>query len=222
MKASARLLVENGSQVHSSHIGCILCCVAFALAPLGCTSNEPSVGEDDDAGTFTAYLSDFQSFHSWPSFTFYGAAITDSPHTAGMRTEYINHLPPAGATSFPLGTIIVKELADGVTFSMVKVGGGYNPDGAIDWAWYELVNQPDGSVRFQWGPVAVAPQGDPYATSPVTCNQCHVGEASKNDDVQSWALNLARLESGAPFDGGAFDAAVGTTTQDAALDGASE
>jgi hypothetical protein len=216
MKAFASLLVENGSQLQSSHIVCVALVAVCSFAPLGCGGDEPSADAVDAGGaTYMPFQGDFESYPSWTSFTFDGVAIPDSPHNvAGPRTEYINHLPPKGATSFPVGTIIVKELSTG-TFSMVKVGGDYNPDGALNWAWYELLNQPGGSVTIQWGPDPVAPAGDPYASSPVTCNQCHAN-ASNNDFVQSWALNLARLSSGAPFDGGLLD------DSGAVSDGASE
>ncbi len=213
MKAFVSLLIENGSQVHPSHMGALALASALALAPVGCSSAEPSVGADA-GGTFTAYQADFQTYRAWQSFTFEGKAVPDSPHAvAGVRTEYINHLPPKGATAFPVGTIIVKVLDDDPalqTFAMVKVGGGYNPDGAKDWEWYELLNDADESVTIRWNG-AIAPQGDPYASSPVSCNDCH-SQAASTDYVQSGALNLARLNSGAPFDGGVLDA----------LDGASE
>ncbi len=184
----------------------------FAACLLGCSSAGAAANADGGA-EFIAYQSDFQAFHSWTSFTFEGAAIPDSPHaTAGVRTEYINQLPPKGATRFPVGTIIVKEfVATGQTFAMVKRGGGYNSEGAVDWEWYELVDNAS-SVTIRWNG-AVAPPGDVYANSPVTCNDCHSAGAA-NDYVQSQALSLARLATGLPFDGGVPDDAAGSV-QDA-------
>jgi hypothetical protein len=185
---------------------------ASLMSFTACSASDAS-GNGDDAGpTFTPIQGDFQSFHSWQSFTFIGQAIPDSPHlTAGLRTDYLNHLPPPGATSFPVGTIIVKEVDQGTAtsrsvFAMVKVGGGYNTQGAVDWEWYELTNNADGSESIRWNGVA-PPPGDPYANSPVTCNQCH-GQAKGNDFVQSPDLQLAAL---AQSDGGS----VGSPNEDA-------
>ena len=169
---------------------------AVAVAFVACTETDAS--DAADAGTFTPVQGDFQTFHSWQSFTFMGAAIPDSPHlTAGPRTDYINQLPPRGATAFPVGTIIVKEFDVGPltgrqVFAMVKVGGGYNAQGAVDWEWFGLINNADGSVTIQWHGV-VPPPSEPYAASGITCNACH-GDAVKNDYVQSAALYLPTLE----------------------------
>ena len=141
MKASVRLLVENGHQYQLKrplrHVALVAFLVSVAAAVPACSSSD-AAEETDGGDTFTAYNSNFQDFHSWSSFTFEGAAIPDSPHaTAGARIEYINQVPPQGATKFPVGTIIVKEMSAGavptrVTFAMVKVGGGFNPEGAVD------------------------------------------------------------------------------------------
>jgi hypothetical protein len=168
------------------------------LLPLaGCSSTDATT--TDAGATFTAYQSTFQDFRSWSSFTFDAPAIPGSPHlVAGVRTEYLNHCPPAGATEFPVGTIIVKEfdstpVALRQVFAMVKVGGGYDSQGAVNWEWYELQNNADGSVTILWNG-AVAPPGEPYADTPISCNQCHVG-GKQNDYVQAAALQLSALES---------------------------
>jgi hypothetical protein len=168
---------------------------ALVVASIACTETD---SETSDGGTFTPVQSDFQSFHAWQSFTFQGAAIPDSPHSvAGQRTDYLNHVPPKGATAFPVGTIIVKEFDSGPVagrqvFAMVKVGGDYNAQGAAGWEWFELTNNVDGSESIHWDGVG-APPGDVYANSPITCNECHAN-AKNNDYVQSQALQLPALE----------------------------
>jgi hypothetical protein len=173
--------------------------LAAAAALVACTETD---AQTSDGGTFTPVQGDFQSFHSWQSFTFMGEAIPDSPHlAAGPRTDYVNQRPAPGAKEFPVGTIIVKELdgspqIDPLTarqvFAMVKVGGGYNAQGAVDWEWYELQNNADSSVSILWNGV-VPPAGEKYANTGITCNACH-GGAQANDYVQSPPLQLSALE----------------------------
>ena len=111
MEASVRLLVESRYQYQLNrplqHIAgvALLACVAAAVP--ACSSSD-AAEEADGGDTFTAYNSNFQDFHSWSSFTFEGAAIPDSPHaTAGARIEYVNQVPPQGATKFPVGKILL-------------------------------------------------------------------------------------------------------------------
>jgi len=116
---------------------------------------------------------------------------------------FLNHRPPHGATSFSVGTVIVKEIfptdaadANGAkTFAMAKRGGNYNSSGAAGWEWFEL--DPPQSINpdmpsIVWRGVA-PPAGENYGgSSGGTCNDCH-SAARANDFVQSPPLQLADL-----------------------------
>ena len=188
--------------------------VLASLAAFGCgSSGAGDTGGGADSGApVVVTQATFNGFHAWTSFNFMGIPIPGSPHTsAGPRTDYIKELPPPGSTKFPVGTVIVKEVDDGAAtarqvFAMVKVGGGYNSNGALDWKWFELKNAADGSETILWGGTA-PPAGEQYANTGITCNDCHA-MASANDFVQSHVLNLATIGTGTGSD-------AGSTTDDA-------
>jgi hypothetical protein len=140
---------------------------------------------------------DFDGYSSWTEYSFTGTAIAGSPHTSGPRRVYLNHKPPHGSTSFPVGTIIVKEIgappaSQDSVFAMVKVGDNCNSDGAVGWEWAELnVDAMSGAVGITWSGT-VAPPGQSYSGDPTACNTCH-GLAKSNDYVQSNALLLSNF-----------------------------
>lgn len=140
---------------------------------------------------------DFDGYSSWTEFSFDGAAIPGSPHTSGPRRVYLNHKPPHGSTSFPAGTIIVKEIgappaSQDSIFAMVKVGCDYNSDGAVGWEWVELnVDATTGAVGIMWSG-SEPPPGQSYSGDPTACNTCHA-TAKGNDYVQSSALLLSNF-----------------------------
>ena len=158
----------------------------------GCGAAE-TPGEDTSSVIFAKT---FSGFRTWESFHY---EISDAPnpevHTSGPRTSYLNQHPPHGSTSFPVGTIIVKEI-DGTDadthkiFAMWKRGGKYN-DGAPGWEWFEL-EEPSGRLVIKWrgyGP----PNGENYGgDANGGCNTCH-GAAIANDCVKSDALQLSKL-----------------------------
>lgn len=148
-----------------------------------------------DEATFVAMQSDFASYLSWEATT---VSTQDTGHVEGERVVYLNARPPEGAAEFPVGTIFVKTIAwSGGTdlHAMVKRGGGFNPDGAAGWEWFELVES-DGVPIILWrGEAAPEPGsylcetdlGDTAETVTGDCNTCH-GFYSSNDYVQSVAL----------------------------------
>jgi hypothetical protein len=150
-----------------------------------------SSGDDSGSSTCTevpVFNSSFADYHSWTNYSFDGPTIAGSPHTSGPRREYLNQKPPHGSTSFPVGTIIVKEIGappasgDSV-FAMVKVGCDYNSAGAENWEWYELQVDATGTASILWdGPVP--PAGMSYSGDPTACNTCH-SAAKANDYVQA-------------------------------------
>jgi hypothetical protein len=161
-------------------------CLAVAAAFAGCSSSTPTA----NCTPFKADTGDFLGYHSWPLTTSYDdPAVAGSPHTSGPRQVYLNQAPPHGATEFPVGTIIVKDIGPGpatadVTFAMVKDGCGFNADGAVGWEWYDLQNNADGSVTILWHG-SEPPPGQTYSGDPTACNTCH-GQTTDNDSVNAW------------------------------------
>lgn len=161
-----------------------------ACAPVDSSSGTEPLTDGD---TFLAVDSSFYGFRTWDAFPI-PAGVNGSIHTAGTRTTYINHIPKTGSTSFPVGTIIVKEsdteaLVDRQVFARVKRGGTYNAEGAAGWEWFELKNvDAERSTRI-WRGVG-PPVGEKYGGDPDGgCNGCH-GAATSNDFVLTEPLLL--------------------------------
>jgi hypothetical protein len=135
---------------------------------------------------FVAFSGDFEGFRSWPSFTVPGAPDVSGVHFAGDRVVYINQVPPAGATEFAKGTMIVKATGgdDPKLFAMVKRGGDFNDSGALGWEWFEVKElQGDAFMDIEWRGVG-PPDGENYAgNAEGGCNGCHA--ASPHDGVLS-------------------------------------
>lgn len=170
--------------------------IIAALAPItGCGGDGDSV--EEEPAVFIAFEREFQDYHRWTSYAMTDGADQGLAHLAGMRTVYVNRLPHKGAATFPVGTIVVKELgasavAERSVFAMVKRGGGFNTEGALGWEWFELHNQSDGTVTILWRGVG-PPDGEKYGGDPAAggCNECH-GTALMNDFVRSVPLQLGR------------------------------
>ena len=139
---------------------------------------------------FYAYSADFQGFESWQSETYVNPTAEGLTHVAGVRTVYLNHAPPPGATEFPLGTIIVKRTeADGKIFARAKRGCGFNAQGAKGWEWFELMMTAPHVFSIRWG-AAFPPAGETYGGDPNGgCNMCH--NVPANDYVLAPGLSLA-------------------------------
>lgn len=161
---------------------------AGLVALVGCASSASDGAAEDPPGLpapYLAFSSDFKGYPGWRSARFDGGA--EGLHTAGTRTVYVKGTRgPSGR--FPVGTIIVKEIAsaDAKTFAMVKRGAGFNAKGARDWEWFELVKNDDGSPLVKWRGVG-PPSGESYGGDPNGCNACH-GAAEAHDYVLSPAL----------------------------------
>lgn len=180
-----------------------------AAASCGGGSTSPVVDQQ-----FVAFGHDFAGFESWPSQSLEFPSLAGSPHAAGARTVFINHLPPAGATEFPVGTIIVKRTeADGQLLARVKRGGSFNSTGTIGWEWFELLGASSGVASIKWrgfGP----PSGEAYGGNPQAgCNPCHLLAAS-NDYVLTPGLVLSGAD-----DAGAVWPDGGADASDVSLDG---
>ncbi len=117
-----------------------------------------------------------------------------SVHTTGPRKVYINKKPCHGETSFPVGTIIVKEvdmgdIPDRQVFAMVKRGSDFDSAGAVGWEWFELTNVDDTTETVLWHGVA-PPLADGYLNLNGGCNGCHAVNPA-NDYVQTTGLQLS-------------------------------
>jgi hypothetical protein len=166
----------------------------FLASLLACTSAD---GSAPDAGPamFIAVRSDFAPYASWPSFYVGTDPPPDAPDLAGPRTVFINRMPPAGAKTFPVGTIIVKRIEVQAApqswqlFGMVKRGGGYD-DGAPGWEFFGLSIDAQSYVAIDWRGVGPPPDGS-YGglASSIGCVFCHAN-AKTNDYVQTPALAL--------------------------------
>ena len=168
--------------------------VSTLLVAAGCSSG--SSGSGGDCTQVPVTNSSFAGYESWTEFSFTGTAIAGSPHTSGPRRIYLSQKPPHGATEFPVGTIIVKEIGappasgDSV-FAMVKVGCDYNSQGAVNWEWYELQVDAQGTPSILWNG-SEPPAGQSYSGNPTACNDCHSG-AKQNDYVESPELSLGNF-----------------------------
>jgi hypothetical protein len=116
-------------------------------------------------------------------------------HLAGARTVYLNERPPAGSSTWPVGTVVVKKMDDMAVdpatgeppqvFAMVKRSVSFNLEGAVGWEWFGLAPGPDGQPLIEWrglGP----PSTETYGASQATCNGCHAGAG--DDGVMSLRL----------------------------------
>jgi hypothetical protein len=180
---------------------------AAATLALGALLASTGCGGDGDAdpaaegASFLAFASAFEGFRTWPSTPLSGEPIAESPHTSGPRVVYVNRAPAAGSTAFPVGTVIVKELAGTAAdppkiFAMVKRGAGFNSAGAAGWEWFELQAAsaaPESPVAIVWRGVG-PPLGEMYGGDPNGgCNGCHTG-ARATDFVQTPGLALSSFQ----------------------------
>jgi hypothetical protein len=151
-------------------------------------------GPDGSAAVFVAVNQDFAGYRSWTSFQITGGG-------QNPRTIYYNHAPPHGSQTFPVGTMIVKELVSttapaGLEIdAMVQRGGDYNAidGGAPGWEWFGLALSADGGgpATIQWRGTG-APSTGTYGGGNIGCTGCHAVAVS-NDYVQSPQLQLTNF-----------------------------
>ena len=166
----------------------------------------------DDESELVARPADFAGFLSWPHVEV-GQNAGDAPHDELVRTVYLSAAPSAEASTFPVGTIIVKTGAGGEAtgeagqgvHAMVKRGGGFNVAGARGWEWFELdvdttSEEGDDDPVLVWrganppaGESYGCPAGQVCDEGGLTCNDCHAGSIG-NDFVNSPALTLGNID----------------------------
>ena len=170
-------------------------CLIGAALLLACDPPPPAAGE------FIAIESDFAGFDRWTAFD-RGPQPVGPMHPDGSSDVFIDALPPPGATSFPIGTIIVRRTSDASgtpveIHGMVKRGGRYNEAGAVGWEFFDLAPSTDDPGRpvIRWrglGPT----MGDGYTVPDggtiLSCNHCHAS-FPENDSVLGPELDLTSL-----------------------------
>jgi hypothetical protein len=175
----------------------VLACAALMLG--GCLDNKLPPGEETgQSRTFIPVDRDFADFRDWMMFM-----LDAKTHAAakGPVNVFLNKLPPAGATKFPIGTIVVKTVEAGdpsawTIHAMAKRGGNFNANGALNWEFYELKIDKDDVPLIVWGGAKPA-DGHKYKDltgdnkTEQDCNDCH--QSSKNDAVLTPALDLSTL-----------------------------
>jgi hypothetical protein len=167
-------------------------------AGASCAAESDTPDDDGPVSNYLPIVTDFQNFRSWQSFDLTTEPGPDPVHTMGPRRLYINKMPEPGATEFPIGTIIVKEIENGEiptrwVFAMAKrvSDKSYNAKGATGWEWWEIENIDAEKVKKVWSGVG-PPAGEKYGgDAGGSCNTCHVSGAG-NDFVLSPALRLPK------------------------------
>ncbi len=172
--------------------------VLAVLALAACLDNEQDENSAAQATTFIALDRDFVGFETWQSFDLGETIVEGLPY--GRRVLYVSAMPPAGASEFPIGTKLVKVFEDPELprdqwdiYAMVKRGGGFNGNGAVNWEWFELVRDSAGQPSAEWRGTE-PPAGRNYRCLLTTnaspdCNACHAASRS-NDFVNSAPLQL--------------------------------
>jgi hypothetical protein len=129
--------------------------LAMLAAVVGCSGSGKNGGGEANSA-FLALDPDFAGFQSWYQLTLPPNPLSELVDPVGPHVGYLNRRPPAGATSYPVGTIIVKAIqreaapSSWELFGIAKRGGGFNPDGAAGWEFFLL---------------RIGPDGNPYVTS---------------------------------------------------------
>jgi hypothetical protein len=167
---------------------------AFAAA-CGAGAPDDAAPPADTGPCFVAFGTQIEGFRTWTSAAYdFDGVLVPGGHVVGRRIEYLNKTPPHGSTTFPVGTIFVKEIGLDYPqsyhlFAMVKRGCGYNASGAVGWEWMELKEVATG-VAIEWRGVGPPNTADGGYLGAGTCNFCHAGSCADNDSVCSTRFRL--------------------------------
>lgn len=150
-------------------------------------------GSMEEPSSFLALERDFAEYRSWEFVDAYAPLLEGAEgegHVPESRRVFVNRRPPEGATSWPVGTVFVKELA-GETLASVKRGGSYNATGTPGWEWFELVRDANDAVRISWRGLGAPAGTGRYSQTTNSCNGCHAS-APELDGVLSLGFRLGR------------------------------
>jgi hypothetical protein len=168
--------------------------LALALLVGAAACSEGNHGADAGV-TFIALERDFTGYQSWLSMSLPHQELADITEPMGPRFGFLNRRPPAGASEYPVGTIIVKEIrdqADPLTwprFAMAKRALDYNSGGAVGWEFFLLRIDANGAPYITSR--GLAPNvdgfdggGDSYTPGGAAggCNICHGEQAFAGHD----------------------------------------
>lgn len=181
------------------------CALGFLLLSFGAGCLDSEGAESTEETSFIAVQQDFADFATWDSFEIEldGAEGTRAHSGDGPLMGYINQLPPAESTEFPVGTILVKTVEAGAPQDwtiqvMVKRGGNFNALGALGWEYLDLEINAENTPVILWRGEA-PPSGHGYEALGGTeteieldCNSCHAVHPEK-DYVLSDELSLQEL-----------------------------
>lgn len=170
-------LAPVGPHVPSATFGgvrsLLIVCALFAI---GCAAEAPA-----PVGPRIAFGRDFEGFTGWRAYALDPEPITEGHLSSANRWLYIDREPPPPGEPFELGTVVVKAVEDGppsawVVHAMVKRGEGYNPDGCVDWEFFDLHLDDDQNVAIGWRGTGddAAAYIDPLSGEARACNSCHV------------------------------------------------
>lgn len=176
----------------------------FASGALGavCALLAACGGGKGEPATFIALDRDFLGYSSWLTMTLPHQPLADLTEPMGPRVAFLNKRPPKGASEYPVGTIIVKEIQDQPDadtwprFAIAKRGGGFNPDGAAGWEFFLLRLDTQGNLYITSRGLAPSDTGfdgggDQYTPAGAAggCNICHgQSEFAAHDHIISVPL----------------------------------
>lgn len=161
--------------------------LALAAGALLAGCGEGASPAPDEPGTFIAFDRDFAGYAAWPRTDL--GSLSLAGHPPGPRWVHVNRALPAGATAYPVGTIIVKVVqaepdpTQWVLFGMVKRGGTFNAAGARGWEYFVLRLTRDGVPVVVSRGLAPGLVGGLYTTGDgLGCNSCHGTEDARELD----------------------------------------
>jgi len=163
-------------------------------------------GGNIEASSFIAQSGAFLGFENWESIDIANPLTT--AHSGARVQVFLNKRPASGSAYFPVGTMIVKTSQKDPAnkqaweiHSMVKRGGNFNSNGALNWEYFELRFNEKLNLTLLWNGEA-PPTDHGYEPLPgvggaagelLSCNSCHAKEPAK-DFVLSSELSLQNLQ----------------------------
>ena len=178
-------------------IALLLTCVAFISCDVIqeiLTQQKPEedmMPTDDTLAGLPMYVSMYTTWR--PKVTYPGPTETGKAHGEGSRTVYINDvgamaLEDENMTTYPVGTLIVKEIMDDANTFVQKVATMMKTDETRHNGWrYKKYARPDENTDY------MQVKGDGLADAAEGCHGCHLGAPVDSVFVE---FPLATTEAG--------------------------